>query len=226
MALESVNATGWEVIVSDKYPSTTIKGDLKKVFVPTNKTLSKSKLLGSVAGEIFTKVKRRVASESLFPYKILQSGLNGYLEAQEAIAKFSEAAFDTDTKIGVDGGDMHFGTCLALGLDGKNRDFKDVYHILYSVKFLKSIKKGADLEKAVEDAKNSAWKTSLKIFRGTPGNIPGICFRKDMVYGEGVLQLIKYLEEHKGEDISHLWEGRYSPWNPEHMAIVSKFRKS
>lgn len=223
-ALGEIEADDWETQLSDEYKTITVKGNFKKIYIPNEKKVSKLDLLGLVAHEIFTHIQRRKLSEEIFPYEILEVGLNGYLEAEEAIATFAEAAYNTDKKIDLDGGDMHFGTCLALGLDGKKRDFKDVFKILYLTKKFNNIKNGKGVDIAEEKAKDSAWKTTLRIFRGTPGNIPGCCFRKDIVYGEGRLQLINYLHERPASNISDLWKAKYAPWNEEHQRIISKYK--
>lgn len=222
-ALVSIGAQDWTIALSDEYKAIAVKGDEKTVYIPSERKVSKNKLLGLLAHEIYTHVQRRISAEGVFPYEILRTGLNGYLEGEEAIATVSEMAFNPDSNLDLGGGDMHFATCLALGVDGHKRDFKEVFRILYAVKKFNNVMNGKEMNKADEDAKRSAWKITLRVFRGTPGTLPGICFRKDLANGEGRVQLMRYLGERKDEDISNLWEAKYSPWKPTHMKVRERY---
>lgn len=224
-ALEEQNNGEYKVLLSEIYINITVNSISKEIFIPSNRKVNKNKLLGLVAHEVYTHVARANRSESRFPYEILKkTGLNEYKEAEEAIATFSEASFNPDIELDLGGGDLHFATCLALGLDGNKRDFKDVFKIISLVKTFKDITSGKPPKDAFNEAKRETWRSTLKVFEGTPGNIPGLCFSGNIMYGEGRLKLFRYLEKNKGKNIEEFWEAKYSPWDQKHLDILEKYQ--
>lgn len=221
-ALSVIGAEDWSVEITDKYLAVTVRSDFKEVMIPIKRKLKKNALLGLVAHEIFTHVLRRVNSEKLLPYTVLQSGLPGYTEAEEAIAEFSEKAFNEKKTLELDGGILHFAVSLALGMDGVKRDFKDVFQIIYNIRKFRKLKKVTFDEKSDEEIKESTWNTCIRVFRGTDFQTKGVCFPKDIAYGEGRLQLVKYLEG--GGKIDDFFDAKFSPWDEEHRKIISQYR--
>lgn len=68
---------------------------------------------------------------------------------------------------------------LALGIDGTPRDMKQVFEILWRLRYL------TGQSSSIEYAKDYAIKEILRVFRGIPPTATGIVLTKDKVYLEG-----------------------------------------
>jgi hypothetical protein len=112
----------------------------------------------------------------------------------------------------------HFAISLATGMDGKKRDFREVFEILKDYFFINS-------KKAPEEARkisaNSAWNVCVRTFRGTTCNTPGACFTKDVVYREGNLGIWEILNSNPAEQ-RRFSVGKYDPSNARHIWILDQ----
>lgn len=191
----------------------------KAIKIPSTRLMSRDKLLGIILHEIGTHVLRRVNGEKS-PLMLLGLGLNGYERADEGIATMREQVIE-DSMEEFARAERHLAISLCYGLDGKKRDFRDVYTVVEKYLFFKSLVVGKPYDNAQEEAKDLAWITTERVFRGTTCEVPGICFTKDIMYQEGNIAIWKVVEENPAEMV-RFNSGKYDPTNPEHTALLDE----
>ena len=87
--------------------------------------------------------------------------------------------------------------------------------------YLEKLLSGMDPAAASGKADTLAYNRSVRVFRGTDGKTPGVCFTKDMIYREGNIDIWNLV----GEDPDAAMQfsvGKYDPSNPEHLALLSR----
>lgn len=219
-ALESLKAEGWNIII-DTTSKTGISVDQenKSIDIPESRKLSFSKLESLVAHEIGTHVARRLNGERS-KLQLLGLGLDRYEQGEEGIATMREQVLGDKVKdfSGLEG---HLAVGLATGVDGVERDFREVYTILENYFYFKSLLAGKSPEEALTSAQNNAWKRSVRTFRGTDCQTKGACFTKDMIYREGNIGVWDVINKNDGE-LMRFNVGKYDPANPRHIWILDQ----
>jgi hypothetical protein len=219
-ALHSLEAEGWSVVI-DTSSKTGISVDQenKAVKVPSTRTLDKKKLETLVAHEIGTHVARRVNGERS-KLQLLGLGLDRYEVGEEGVATAREQSFDSevDEFAGLDG---HLAIALALGLDGKPRDFKGVYQVIEDISYLRNAKKGRSHDEVLSLSQKTAWDRSIRAFRGTDAKTKGVCFTKDIIYREGNIGVWEALKKNP-EEMMRWSVGKYDPANERHLWVLNQ----
>ncbi|MFZ5365283.1 MAG: tyrosine/phenylalanine carboxypeptidase domain-containing protein [Patescibacteria group bacterium] len=218
-ALANLRVEGWSVVI-DKSSKTGISVDqeIKTIKVPESRKMLFDKLRTLIAHEIGTHVTRRVKGERS-KLKLLGLGLDRYEKGEEGVATMREQALSNELKdyAGLDG---HLAIGLAMGLDGKPRDFRQVYEILEKYYRLNNLLQGKKKEEALAASQTSAWNRSVRTFRGTDCKTPGVCFTKDIIYREGNIETWAVVKN-KPEEMSRFSIGKYDPANPRHIWILN-----
>jgi hypothetical protein len=220
-ALHQIEAEGWQVVIDDKTSKTAISVNQEKqhVQVPQGRTASTQKVSSLIAHELGTHVYRRVNGERS-RLKLLGIGLDRYERGEEGIATMREQALKNqlDDFSGMEG---HLAVSLASGLDGNPRDFQQVFQIMQSYYLFSNIKKGKELEEARTKASNSAWNRTVRTFRGTDCQTPGVCFTKDIVYREGNISIWEIIKTDP-EEMVRFNVGKYDPSNDRHIWVLEQ----
>ncbi|MCX6766914.1 MAG: DUF1704 domain-containing protein [Candidatus Moranbacteria bacterium] len=215
--LRNQQIAGWQVIVDreGKYRAINVSQESKTVNVPETRKLKHSDLLALIEHELGTHVLRRERGERS-KLKLLGLGLDRYLKGEEGLATYKEQ--QVKGAKGFRGLDYHFAISLALGIDGKKRDFRKVFEILRDYHFINS-KKEKDL--ALKFAQDEAWSDCLRIFRGTTCKTPGACLTRDIVYREGNIGIWDVVKNNP-EEARRFSIGKYDPTNPRHIWILEQ----
>jgi len=206
-ALKQYNLKGWEIILDET--KTAVSVGKKKVFIPKDKKISKVKLHGLIAHELGVHASRSENGERT-RLKILRLGLDRSKD-DEGIAMYEQQKIEgMDDFAGFDG---YLAISLALGMDGKKRDFRDVFNVLTDYYVVKG--------ETYPKAQNKAWSRCVRTFRGTTGSTPGACFTKDLSYREnniGVWNLVKQ----NSPEVRRFMIGKYDPTNARHIWILDQ----
>jgi len=215
--LKNKQIDGWQVIVDreGKYTSVNVSQEKKAVNIPELRKLKHSDLLALMEHELGTHVSRREKGERS-KLKLLGLGLDRYLKGEEGIATYAQQKIKGAKDF--TGLDYHLAVSLALGIDGKKRDFRKVYEVLKDFYFIKSKK---DKGTALIDAQNAAWNTCVRIFRGTSSKTAGACLTKDIVYREGNIGVWNVVKNNPKE-VRRFSIGKYDPTNPRHIWILEQ----
>lgn len=144
------------------------------------------------------------------PLKLLEIGLDAYLPGEEGLAAYAQQQVEGAEEFY--GFDRYLAACLAVGMDGKKRDFRSVFSLMldyYTLKF-------AGMEKGHTDPYRAAWDVCVRIFRGTTGQTAGCVFTKDIVYMEGNIGIWNLLSE-RPHVFESLFVGKYNPLLSRHV---------
>ena len=215
--LNNLQVLGWEVIIDKegRYTGINVSQEKKKINIPESARLKQSQLEAMIEHEIGTHVLRRERGERS-KLKLLGLGLDRFLKGEEGIATYKEQGVrGTKEFTGFDG---HFAISLATGLDGKKRNFREVFEILRDYYFINSRK---NKNEALKYAKESAWIRCLRTFRGTSCKTPGTCLTRDIVYREGNIGVWNVVKNNP-EEIRRFSVGKYDPANPRHIWILEQ----
>lgn len=215
-ALEDYRLSGWKVVLEkEKTGSISVSQEKKEIIVPENKKLKKSSLQALIKHEIGTHVLRRETGERS-KLKLLGLGLDRYLKGEEGIATYQEQKIlGTENFAGLDG---HLAIALAFGVDGKKRNFREVFEILKNFYFISSEKNKSE---AMKSAQDSAWNRCVRTFRGTTCQTPGACLTRDIVYREGNIGIWNVVKNNP-EEIKRFSIGKYDPANFRHIWILEQ----
>lgn len=214
--LSEYGVNGWEVVIERDITGISVSQEKNKIRIPENRKLSELKLKGLIAHEIGTHVLRREKGERS-KLKLLGLGLDRYLKGEEGVSTYREQkVVGGEDFAGFEG---HFAISLATGIDGKKRDFREVFNIMRDYFFIKS--KFKDRDKAWESAKTSAWNRCVRTFRGTSCEEKGACFTRDIVYREGNIGIWDLVNKNSGE-VRRFSVGKYDPTNQRHIWIMDQ----
>jgi len=213
--LQKYQIKGWNVVVEKdgKITSLNVSQQRRTINIPATRKLKHSDLLALMEHEVGTHVVQREKGERS-KLKLLGLGLDRSLKGEEGIATYKEQRVKGAKSFR--GLDYHLAISLALGVDGKKRDFRKVFEILKDFYFIRSKK---EKPAALESAKSDAWNDCVRIFRGTTCKTPGACLSRDMVYREGNIGIWRLLKDNPTEEMTFS-VGKFDPTNPRHISVL------
>lgn len=150
-------------------------------------------------------------------------GQQGYLDFEEALANAIGAVYwGSESGAAPDYRYIAYG--FAYGLDSHEpRDMRDTYELMWRTIALD--RRTPDGKLNTMDAKMTAFLQCHRIFRGTPTDIPGLTYNKDLAYVTGrelveaVIDLIETME-----DLELLLCGKLDLTQPDHLEIAEKIK--
>lgn len=222
-ALEAIGANNWQVVIDKDRTRVNVSQEQLLIKVPKDREreIDHLKLKTLVMHEIKRHVERRISGENS-KLSLLGLGLDRYIKGEEGVAKVTEHGIEGEFKSFATP-EMYLAIGLALGLDGKERDFREVYEILEKHFFLKEVRKKASIptEDAIKIARKKAWNHCVRAFRGTDCKTRGTVYTKDIVYRDGTIGVWHLLSQ----DIREAYKfsiGKYDPTNERHLWILSQ----
>lgn len=210
----------WNIELSKRYSSITVVNKLETVFIPCNVRMSELKCFAMFAHEVGVHVYKREQGKKN-RLQLLSIGAPNSKKSEEGIATVVEQLVKNQYTTYF-GHDKYLALCLASGvLDGKERDFRDTYEYIHKVYSSRHTKKYDDC-KACKMAKDRAWNTCVRIFRGADPSMPGVCFLQDKLYLEGNVQVWNAIKD-ESVLLKRIYAGKYDPFNEEHVALLNKY---
>jgi len=213
--LRKNNLDSWVINVNSEATKIIVSQEQKSVSVPADRKLSQLELESLIEHELGTHALRREKGERS-KLRLLGFGLDRYLKGEEGIATYKEQQIKGAK--GFRGLDYHFAISLALGVDGKKRDFRKVFEVLKDYHFINSKK---EKTAALKYSQDEAWGDCVRIFRGTTCKTPGACLTRDMVYREGNIGIWNVVKNNPEEE-RRFSVGKYDPANPRHIWILEQ----
>lgn len=156
----------------------------KKIFIPKNrKPVSKKELEGLVVHEIGTHYMRAQMGE-IYNNQALRTGLDGYMNTEEGIARAMEMAVRGDYQ---EAGVQHYLTAGFACFN--NMNFREAFETNWRMGILDG--KNNFSEENIDKKRLIAYRNTQRIFRGTD-ELPWF---KDLSYFNGGQEIWKYIEE-------------------------------
>lgn len=156
----------------------------KKIFIPKNrKPVSKKELEGLVVHEIGTHYMRAQMGE-IYNNQALRTGLDGYMNTEEGIARAMEMAVKGDYR---EAGVQHYLTAGFAYFN--NMSFRKAFETNWRMGILDG--KNNFSEENIDKKRQIAYRNTQRIFRGTD-ELPWF---KDLSYFNGGQEIWKYIEE-------------------------------
>ena len=156
----------------------------KKIFIPKNrKPVSKKELEGLVVHEIGTHYMRAQMGE-LYNNQALRTGLDGYMNTEEGIARAMEMAVEGDYQ---EAGVQHYLTAGFAYFN--NMSFRKAFETNWRMGVLDGENNFS--EENIDKKRQIAYRNTQRIFRGTD-ELPWF---KDLSYFNGGQEIWKYIEE-------------------------------
>lgn len=223
-ALDAIGATeyGWHCELVQGKNLLGVSAHQKLVEVGADREpISAAVLRGKVVHEVGVHALRSLNAEKA-GWTAAAYGMPKYLDAEEALANIAGEAFWDEEKELVPGPEYRSLIAgLVYGLDNHSpRDMRDSFEIMWRMIALDRRMRGK--KKAdIGDAKKTAFGQCLRMFRGTPTDIPGLIYTKDLAYlnGREIINPILELCESQ-EDIDLLLAGKLDPSLPDHLVIA------
>jgi hypothetical protein len=221
IALQKIGATelGWHCEVVEDKELIAVSAHQKIVEVGANReSASAAVLKGKVIHEVCVHALRSVNAEKA-GWLSATYGQQRYLDFEEAFANAAGEAYWGEAL--TPGPEYRYmAAALAYGFDGHEpRDMRDTYEIMWRTIALD--RPSRNKKSSIEKAKATAYLQCMRIFRGTPADIPGLLYTKDLTYINGrevVNPVIEMIETQ--EDIDFLLAGKLDPTLEDHLPIA------
>jgi len=229
-AAHAVRGTGWHTRLEAGKDNVDTRQDEKATVIGMER-----KLAGSLDAALLLleengiHVARRQGGDVSGDILLSGMGLAGNLAAEEGLASVIKEAFKG--KQSEPRRQYYLVASWARGLDGRApRDFRDVYELDWRRRVLQSYKKmGEPEEDKVNRFKNDAYKTCVRVFRGTPYDIPGMVYTKDQLYFMGNQKMWPVMEEilnlppeEQVKAFKRLLTAKHDPTKPLDSRLVNK----
>ncbi len=220
-AVKDLDLNNWKVKIDKTGKKTNLSAnqETKTVSIPNDDNIktrmaptTETNIKALINHELGTHAKRRENGEKS-KLKLLGLGLDRFLKGEEGLASFEYQKIQGASYFA--GFGSHFSVSIGVGLDGKKRNFREVFEIL-KLYFLASIESDTDRKKQAEDL---AWNTCVRCFRGTTCKTPGSLFTKGHVYSEGNIGIYKLITS-GSKEVERFMVGKYDPTNKNHVQIL------
>ncbi|HEY8886697.1 MAG TPA: tyrosine/phenylalanine carboxypeptidase domain-containing protein [Candidatus Microsaccharimonas sp.] len=199
----------WQVVIEDAQ-SINVKAAEKKVVIPSGRELDLEEMRGRVVHEIGVHFLRSVMGEQT-DLEPLKWGLSDYYDTEEGLGSVMEQALLG--KYREAGADYYITAGLAQH-DGK--DFRAIFETKWRLGVLTT--KSDPTEEDITKAKEAAYKSTMRIMRGTD-ELPWF---KDLSYYNGAAEVWKHLESIRGDDTEFMLVllGKANAGNNAHRRIL------
>ncbi|MFO0704909.1 MAG: hypothetical protein U0517_03005 [Candidatus Andersenbacteria bacterium] len=217
----SLDKVGWKVVIDPNRKGYAVSQDKKEVYVPEQASdpVKINDLVPYVLHEVITHPLRRERGERSRLRLLGVAGLDRYIRGEEGGAIAAEQAYEGRVDFGIPSG--HLGVGMALGIDGKPRNFRELFEINKRYATLRRISQGMEIRKATEMGTNVGWDNTVRTFRGTDGKTPGAVFTRDYIYREGNMAIWQLIGK-KPEEAHRFNLGKFDPTNERHVWVLDQ----
>jgi len=217
--LHMLEADDWTVFVHPDFTLFSVDPGEKKVIIPHSAMISQLRLRQLIAHELCIHVGRSLNGRRS-KLLLLGRGLHQYACGEEGAAILATQCV-TPSCTQFFGIDKYIAIGFAIGLDGQKRNFSQLFSLLCSYYLFDSVENGLDYSDAQEEAKEKAYKTCVRLFRGTDCQTPGVIFRKDVIYARGNLRLWELLQQQPNA-LQALFVGKFDITRKDHVEALTQ----
>ena len=215
---------GWTAIENPAKSNPTTKQSDCTINLPSNTRRNASELRRLIIHEQEVHARRAQSGKEsgLAPIK---AGTADYADIEEGFGVILECAVDgsLDNPSFDRARNRYITAGLALGVDGRPRDSREVYEILWRDIAIQESEDGEISEADVKSAKNKAYTHIENAYRGTQFWMKGVIYTKLKVYYEGFAKNVKYFEQNI-DTLDKAFEdaliGKYNHTNPNEKDLV------
>lgn len=217
-AISQAKIDGWKVVVKANAANVSVSQERKEVNVPEKKSVTRDRIAELIIHEIGTHALRRSNGERT-KLMLLGLGLDRNRD-DEGVTGLREQILDEKIEdfSGLEG---HLAISLANGLDGTKRNFRQVYEVMQKYFYIQNLAEGKTEDLAKKNSQTKAWARSVRTFRGTNCQTPGVSFNKDILYREANIDVWEVVRQNPSE-MSRFSVGKYDPSNPRHIMILDQ----
>lgn len=219
LGLEYFGVKGWKVEMVANRTALSVSIEEQIIKVPETRVLTPKKFPGLIMHELMHTVRSYRGSTSAL--RLLSLGLASYLPGEEGLTTCLEQVVVRNFD-GYKGFDGYFAIGLAKGLQSEHpRSFREVFSILQAYYALEKAKKNTFAE-ALELSKTPAWNRTVRTFRGTTCQSPGMVYTKDLAYA-GNINIWNWIAENfeQGLHLPDVWSGKYNPVHKDTVDLMS-----
>jgi uncharacterized protein YfkK (UPF0435 family) len=191
LAVGGFTEKGWTCSINAKKSSpVTLK---KVIYLPSNTKRNAAELRRLIIHEQEVHARRAQNGEES-GFKPLRNGTADYADVEEGLGVLMECAVDgtLDNPSFDRARDRYITAGLALGIDGVERDARQVYETVWRLIAVRGAVDGDISEATIADAKDKAYSHIENAYRGTPFSMRGVIYTKLKVYYEGIVKNVDY----------------------------------
>lgn len=224
LEVSGLAASGWRAVVdpAKKNPSTHTAKRLIQLPVTTRRNAQELRRLILHEVEVHARRGQNGDASGLKP---LKNGTADYADVEEGLGVILECAYagDLDNPSFHRARDRYITAGLALGADGRPRDARQVYEVLWRMLAVRTAQNGAIDDVITAKAREQAYGHVENAFRGTPYWRQGVVYTKLKVYYEGLRKNADYFASDSAamsESIDRAMIGKYNHTDPDEYESV------
>lgn len=215
---------GWEAVVDSNKSNPATNSVKARIFLPSS-TRRNAKQLRRLMVHEQEDHARRGQNGIDVDFEPLKKGTADYADVEEGLGVLLECAIDgtLDNPAFDRARDRYITAGLALGADGKPRDARQVYEILWRTLAVRNADEGHISESVIADARNVAYGHVENAFRGTGFWMQGVVYLKLKVYYEGLKKNADYITENADnieQAIDNAMIGKYNHTDPAELGNI------
>ncbi len=211
---------GWKVVIDSTVVQMLVDHRHRTVRIPAGIRMSAKRMRKLFVHEIGTHVYRREQGKQS-RLQLGSIGFAGYQPAEEGLA-IMRAQLVSKRFYHFGGLDKYLVLALATGMvDGVPKDFAQTFQLLEQYYRARLTRVGkTHLIDTV--AKNRAWNSTVRVFRGGNPTVPGSCLLRDKLYHEGNRAMWQ-LGMTKPELLRGIFAAKFDPNNALQHALVLEY---
>ncbi len=193
LAIGGLAEKGWKVTVDAMKSNPATSGAKKTIVLPSSTRRNAAELKRLIIHEQEVHA-RRAQNGKESGFKPLQSGTADYADVEEGLGVLMECAVagTLDNPSFDRARDRYITAGLALGIDGLERDARQVYETVWRLIAIRGAVDGDISESTIAAAKDKAYSHIENAYRGTPFSMRGVIYTKLKVYYEGLAKNTEY----------------------------------
>lgn len=226
LAAAGLSDLGWTAVENSQKTAVSTLTSKKTINLPSNTRRNANELRRLIMHEQEVHA-RRGQNGTNTGIKLLKLGTADYADIEEGLGVMMECAVagKLDNPSFDRARNRYLTAGLALGVNGKPRDARETYEILWRTL---AMQKADHINLTAEDlvsAKDSAYTLVENAYRGTQFWMQGVIYTKLKVYYEGLVKNAEYFNEHidtLDSVFDDLFIGKYNHTDREEKALVKK----
>lgn len=215
---------GWKCVIDAMKSNPATNGSKKTIALPANTRRNSAELKRLIIHEQEVHA-RRAQNGKESGFRPLQTGTSDYADVEEGLGVLMECvvAGTLDNPSFDRARDRYITAGLALGIDGTERDARQVYETVWRLIAVRGAVDGDISEAVIVAAKDKAYSHIENAYRGTPFSMRGVIYTKLKVYYEGLAKNTEYFRNNLQtleSAINSAMIGKYNHTSDDEAALI------